>query len=98
MDCTPDVQEAWCKVGDDWMVASHVVNENLSERLPFRQTQCDTGLGWLLFQLSKRLIELPQIDASKTGSHRDAPASSLVTTIGNFFSSRELFELTVDFD
>ena len=41
--CVVLVQEAWCEVGDDWMVAWHVVDDDLSERFPFRQTQCDTG-------------------------------------------------------
>jgi len=45
----------------------------------------------------QRLVELTQIDAVETGNHPDAPPSSIVTATGNVFSSRELFELTVDF-
>jgi len=91
------VQEAWCEVGDGWMVALLEVDDDVFERLPLRQTQCDTGLGRLPFRLSKRLVELSQIDAVETGSHRNASPSSIVTTIGNVFSSHELFDLTVDF-
>jgi len=79
--CVFLVQEAWCEVGDDWMVALHDkdryrtasvgMGDGLSERLPFRQTQCDTGPCRLPFHLSKRLVELSQIDASEIGSHRD---------------------------
>ena len=91
------VQEAWREVGDGCMVALHEVNDDVSERLPFRQTYCDTDLGRLPFRLSKRLVELSQIDAVETRSHRNAPPSTVVTTIGNVFSSHGLFDLTVDF-
>ena len=79
------------------MVVLHDVNDDVSESLLFRQTQCDTGPCRLLFRLSERLVEVSKVDASETGSHQDAPRFSLVTTINNFFLRPRTFTVDCSF-